>query len=900
MDKAYKATCKHIVKAIIGSTGFCCYLPGVQADVTFDGSMGSTGTLTGPNMEITADMGKIAGNNLYHSFSDFNVNTGQTANFSGPANIQNVFGRITGSNPSNIDGIISSSIQGANLFLMNPNGMLFGPNAQINISGSFHATTADYISLGEQDRFYADINQNTTLSVAAPSAFGFLDNTTGDITINGSTIDVLDGNTVSLVGGNIELSDGSSVAAPDGKINIGSTQSSGEFNVITEQTDLSQFDQLGTINLNSDSTINTNGFEGGKVVIRGGELVLDSSTVSSNSESGFLNSNTIGMDVELSNQLLLKNNAHIAANTSDFSGSDAGDISIAAPKIVMNDYSSIESLSASLLDANSGDIIVKADDIQLSNYSSIKSNTLGTGNSGDISITTSNLDIQDASTVSSVSDLFFGLGGNAGNINIDADSINISGLSGAFDPTFDDFTGIDASGGFLGGASGNIDIHSKNIELANRAWIRSDIYGDVDGGDINIESETLSVVDGARITTSTNLSAQGGSINISSETIKVSGINQEPDFLTEEYFQSKISAATTGSGNAGNIFINSEKLEVLNGATILTPTIIGDGNAGNIDIISKDILISGINEAVYNQELENGSTNVFALESTRSTVSSESIFVDFLGFGGTGGDAGTITLTGENITINDGAWVITRATSDTLSSTVSGDILISANYLLLKNGGSVNTTIENAGNAGNIYINAHSTNIIGSSSELDKTGMFSSTGGNSTGQGGDITIDSTELSIKDGAAVNAETSGSGRGGNINIFGKKLVLTGTNSTTGARSKISASSISTENSLATGDGGNINIESDLVAINESGLIFSGSTGTGSGGNIKISDANRIYISNQGEISTKALQADGGNISLDAESLIYQDNGTVNTSVNGSVGDGGNIQIATNVYV
>ena len=382
MDKAYKSTCKQIIKAIIGSTGFCCYIPGVQADVTFDGSMGSTGTLTGPNMEITADMGQMAGNNLYHSFSDFNVNTGQTANFSGPANVQNVFGRVTGSNPSNIDGTISSSIQGANLFLMNPNGMLFGPNAQINISGSFHATTADYIKLGEQDRFYADINQNTILSVAAPSAFGFLDSTTGDISLNGSAVNAQNGNTISMIGGNIELTEGSSVSAPDGKISFASTQSAGEFDISTEQTDLSQFGQLGSINLKNSSSISANGFEGGKVVIRGGELVLDSSTVSANSESGFLNANTVSMDIELSNELRLENNSHITSNTSDFSGSNAGDINIAAPIIVLNDYSGIESIAESFLDANSGDIIVTAEDIQLSNYSSVKSNTLGTGSSG--------------------------------------------------------------------------------------------------------------------------------------------------------------------------------------------------------------------------------------------------------------------------------------------------------------------------------------------------------------------------------------------------------------------------------------------------------------------------------------------------------------------------------------
>jgi len=171
MKNAYTLSLNHLFTTISG-IGCCCVLPAAMADVTFDGSLGPGGTLSGPVMEITADQGQLAGNNLFHSFSEFNVDTGQTVNFSGPDNVQNIFGRVTGSNPSLIDGTISSSIPGANLFLMNPNGMMFGPNAQINISGSFHATTSDYVSFGNQERFYADINQNTTLSIAEPSAFG--------------------------------------------------------------------------------------------------------------------------------------------------------------------------------------------------------------------------------------------------------------------------------------------------------------------------------------------------------------------------------------------------------------------------------------------------------------------------------------------------------------------------------------------------------------------------------------------------------------------------------------------------------------------------------------------------------------------------------------------------------
>src|SRR3974390_2497895 len=106
-----------------------------QAQIVIDGKFSPAGPLTGPNYSITPAMGLTKGNNLFHSFSQFNRATGETATFSGPANIQNVLGRVTGGSPSSIDGTVRCDIPGANLFLINPNGFMFGPNATIDFSG---------------------------------------------------------------------------------------------------------------------------------------------------------------------------------------------------------------------------------------------------------------------------------------------------------------------------------------------------------------------------------------------------------------------------------------------------------------------------------------------------------------------------------------------------------------------------------------------------------------------------------------------------------------------------------------------------------------------------------------------------------------------------------------------
>ena len=105
--------------------------------------MGAAGSLTGPDYAITADLGTQAGPNLFHSFSFFDINSGESATFSGPDSINNIFSRVTGGSASLIDGLLRSDIPAADLYLLNPAGVIFGPDASIDISGSFHVSTAD-------------------------------------------------------------------------------------------------------------------------------------------------------------------------------------------------------------------------------------------------------------------------------------------------------------------------------------------------------------------------------------------------------------------------------------------------------------------------------------------------------------------------------------------------------------------------------------------------------------------------------------------------------------------------------------------------------------------------------------------------------------------------------------
>lgn len=177
---------------------------------------------------VTITGGTRAGTNLFHSFGEFSVGASNTANFlNTPINgtlpfTTNILSRVTGGNPSNIFGTIKTTDFGsANLFLINPAGVVFGPNASLSIGGSFHVSTADYLKLADGVRFNAvpNVAQDALLSTSPVAAFGFLDPNPAAIAIQGSTLQVPDGQTLSVVGGEVTIQ-GGTLSAPNGRVQV--------------------------------------------------------------------------------------------------------------------------------------------------------------------------------------------------------------------------------------------------------------------------------------------------------------------------------------------------------------------------------------------------------------------------------------------------------------------------------------------------------------------------------------------------------------------------------------------------------------------------------------------------------------------------------------------------------
>src|SRR5262245_52634502 len=267
----------------------------ITTTITPDLTLGTSVTQSSNLYNISG--GTITGNNQFHSFGRFSVGTGDIASFNGPTGIQNIVSRVTGGVRSDIDGTLRSTIAGANLFLLNPAGILFGRNASLDVQGSFHATTADYIKLGTDGFFFADLTKPTVLSVAPPSAFGFLTSNPAPIDVQAgvfrftppaftNVLQVPAGQTLSFVGGpiNVGAPPGAPPAgflfAPQGRINLVSVASAGEATfdgsapTTLKSFNVDGFARLGDIGIKGNSLIDAK-----EVFIRGGRLVIDGATI---------------------------------------------------------------------------------------------------------------------------------------------------------------------------------------------------------------------------------------------------------------------------------------------------------------------------------------------------------------------------------------------------------------------------------------------------------------------------------------------------------------------------------------------------------------------------------------------------------------------------------------------
>ena len=596
----------------------------IRAEVVLDGTLGTAGALPGPDYLIGADLGKQYGGNLFHSFQNFNLQNLESATFSGPVNINSIISRVTGGNPSYIDGLIRSTIPDADMYFLNSSGVMFGPNASLDVQGSFHVSTADYLRFVDGIHFDANNTANSLLTVAPPEAFGFLNNEPAPISIQGSLIEVLEGKILSIIGGDIKIQNGY-LTVPNGQINLVSTASHGEIPVVPNKISNNNFERFGSVKIvdipvtvnnyqRRKANVDVSGAGGGNIYIQGGQIIMDNGYMFADSLGS---GNGRGITIHATD-LVLANRSRITADnfnqaSDEYGSGNAGDIDVIADHITLTEGSQIAANTNT--SGKAGNInLFSRKSIEISGYlfvgpdrfnflkSGIYSNTRGIGDGGEVRIKTPSLIISNNGSIRTDTINI----GHAGNIAIQVDTLrlnsgaNIDSGSGqqtsvetgdggkimveASKAIFISGHGIGGersglySNAFGTGKGGAINILSPTLILQNNGFIQAGSLGEGNAGNISINVDELNLHN-AEITTQSSESA-GGNIYLQI----YNSLYLSDSIITAESLSDSL------QDTGGNITISNPAIFTLNNSRLITRGYLGDG--GNININTNNFIVS--------------------------------------------------------------------------------------------------------------------------------------------------------------------------------------------------------------------------------------------------------------------------------------------------------------------
>jgi filamentous hemagglutinin family protein len=915
------------------------------AQVTSDDTVNTQVTENGNTAEITG--GETRGDNLFHSFQDFSVETGNEASFLNANDISNIFSRVTGGNISNIDGLINAN-GSANLFLINPAGIIFGEGASLDIGGSFYGSSASSILFEDGEFSATDLDNPPLLTINAPIGLGFRDQP-GDIVNRASTGDGLEvevGENISLIGGNVSIEDGGIVFAPEGRIELGGLTESGIIG-FTKDNNLSFPDAIarGDVSLTDSAIAAVSASVGDMASGQAGniELHTGSLTVNGSSLSAIGGTQDRGGNITIdATEDVTFANVSFASVTGAEGGSiqlDAKNLSITSGSIFLNGISE----DSGFAEAQSGDININVtDNVSVDGQgsesitainNSVSDNAIG--NAGEINIAARNISLNNGGQIQG----FVSGEGNSSDITLNArENISINGSNGSFNSGVNSFVQDSGSGN-----SGTTNITAQNLTLSNGGNISSEVAGVGDSGDININVKDALVVDGegilsipSAINSRVGSDAQGNSGDIRINTSKLSLRNG-----------GQINADIFSRGNAGNININSTESITINGIgsqggnfsginSSVLPT--AEGNAGDIEITTNRLSLTNGGSIDANTSGIGNSGNI-NINSTES-ITLDGISPLGVGFSGINslvtstaeGNAGNIQISTRDFTISNDASV----DAGTFGRGNGGEINITATNLSLINGGDISANILGTdgdniaqGNGGNISINVADTLNINGTSTVEfqgqvvgesPAGIIASNLGNGIGNAGNIDIIASKLSLTNGSQITSFSRGRGDGGNITINAQDSILldagnesevvTGisTDLEEGGVGNAGTINITTNNlnlfddanilvrSRGEGNSGNIFIQANSLNLNGDSAI-SAETSFGTGGNIQLQVADGVVLDNNSSISAEATNnANGGNLTIDSNFIVAFPNQNNDIIANASQGQGGKIMIDT----
>jgi filamentous hemagglutinin family protein len=939
-----------VFEGILGGGGL------VLAQIEPDGTLGTEITRDVIIRDILSDRidgGTVRGANLFHSFEVFNVLAGRGVYFSNPDGIANIFSRVTGNDPSEILGRLGV-LGEANLFLINPNGIIFGPNASLDIQGSFFATTADAIRLGNTGLFSATEPATSNLLAVNPSAFLFnaiaaqpilnqsqAASVIGQPNSNGGSpgLQVRAGQTLGLIGGDVRL-EGGNLTAAGGRIELGSVASVGEVSLsqmgnrfVLGYDSIAEF---GDISLSEGAFVDASGEGGGDVQIRaarlgmrqgsniwadtlgaspGGEVRVNTTESVTLSERSRLLADVFGtgtggnLTIDTP-RLLVQGGARVSASTYD--AGDAGNLTLETGELLVSQGGQIS--VGTFGEGNGGELKVNATQIELIGdnpingtpsglFASVGDNATGTG--GNVTVSTQGLRIKDGATLSAST---FGQG-DAGNLRVVAsDKIEVMGSSpqgnsssiaaqvnpdatgNAGNLTLETGELLVSQGGqiavgtFGEGNGGELKVNANQIELIGTNPIdgtRSGLFADVGpnatgtGGNVTLSTQGLRIFDGANLDASTSGKGNAGDLRVvASDKIEVMGSDPQ-----ENSSSIRAQVEPDAKGNAGNLTLETGELLVSQGGQIAVGTF-GEGNGGQLNVNANQIELIGTNP----------------IDGTRS-----GLFAD-VGDNATG-TGGNVTLSTQGLRIFDGATLSAstlgvgnagdlrvvatdsievigspQGNSSSIRAQVepdakgnAGNLTLETGELLVSQGGQISVGTFGEGNGGQLNVNANQIELIGTNPiNGNRSALFADVGPNATGTGGNVTVSTQGLRIKDGAELSASTSGKGDAGNLTVVATDSIeVMGTNPE-GFPSTINA----LVKSAATGNGGNLNINAPSILVTDKGELSVETVGNGSAGKLRI-DTQRLRVTNDAVVSASTSSPNpdgkGGNLTINAKDAL-----------------------------
>lgn len=859
--------------------------------------------------------GATRGGNLFHSFQQFNVGEGRAAYFANPDGIRNILSRVTGSDPSNILGTLGV-LGDANLFLINPNGIVFGDNAVLDVQGSFVATTANAVEFGDQGFFNATNPEAPALLSVNPSAFLFNQLPVGSITNTSMAsagtqpsglpefgLRVPDGENLLFVGGDIFM-DGGRLNAHGGRVELTGLAAPGSIGLDMGENafklSVPANRALADITLANDARVSVRGTGGGDIVvnadrfseINGGRLA-----------AGTEGAGTGGTITVNANAIRLSGIGQSGVSSNIVNQS--GDIKINAGSLTLQNDALIFT-SNILTRRPPGEVQIRATEaVTLQNNSSILVD--GAGDDG-ITINTPTLTAENDSEISILS---AELEGRNGDITINAPG-SVTLLN---DSRISNTAGFDSeilNNRIRTSTSGNVAIETNRLTVAENSAISStSVFTIGQSGDVTIRARDVRARDDSSIDAAA-FGGSGGDVTITADRF----------------------IAQRGSG------IRTTAVNLRRLATSVNPVLVVDENV----LAARDRFVAAATRSGNLDALERGSSGDITIRATQA-VELDDIAADgspsFLATGSDAGDAGDIRIEAQTLNIRNGAYIesttdgngqggdlnltadsiaitgFTRAiafgTTSRLPSSVrttsndaatgnAGNVTLQTDRLLIRDGAEIDTTANGQGRGGDIQITAReSVDLIGATDfRAPRLRSILSSSSSSAGNAGNITIRTGQLRLRNGGVISAIAGATGQGGNITIRADAIEFSGLTADRQLINTITSSS----SAAATGDAGNVTLTTGSLRIRDGGLILANTLGAGQGGNIRIAARDRIDVigtafsptlrrASSGITTSSSGGGDAGNIWITADRLRVQDGGVL-AAASLAQGQGGNLTI------